>query len=344
MVQTTTTTGLQPISAEVFAALEELIDLPSAQREGLLQALKVRDAALYARVVSLLQAADEAETAGFLDRQRPPLSAGDILGAYRLEAELGQGGMGQVWRARRTDGAYETPVAVKVLHPHLTRGSLRDRFAREGRILGGLAHTHIARLLDAGVSKRGEPFLVIEYIDGQRIDQWCDEHRLDLRGRIGIFMQICEAVAYAHSHMVVHRDLKPSNIRVTHDGLVKLLDFGIAKLVTHELTLPAQDTQLTRMGERLLTPEYAAPEQLRGETVTSAADIYALGVLLFEMLSGARPYTPASAATVDLEHEILRTQPPPPSQATTRTIDLAGRAPDRNSLRRALRGDLDAIV
>src|SRR4051812_48833720 len=160
---------LQPISPEVFALLEQLIDLPPAEREAPLQVLKNRDLELHARVVSLLRAADEADTEGFLDAPRPPLAAGDTLGTYQLEASLGEGGMGQVWRAHRTDGAYEAPVALKVLHPHLARSTLRERFAREGRILGALSNVHIARLLDAGVSKRRESFLVIEYVDGQRI-------------------------------------------------------------------------------------------------------------------------------------------------------------------------------
>jgi serine/threonine-protein kinase len=343
MVQTVST-GLQPISSEVFALLEQLIDLSPAERQEPLQALKCRDPELHARVVSLLQAGDQAEMDGFLDVPRRTLAPGDTLGVYQLETTLGEGGMGQVWRARRTDGAYEAPVALKVLHAHLARGTWRERFAREGRILGALSHVHIARLLDAGVSKRGESFLVIEYVDGQRIDHWCDERQLNVKARVAIFLQICEAVAYAHAHMVVHRDLKPSNIRVTQDGVVKLLDFGIAKLLIPESTSAAQDTQLTRVGERLLTPEYAAPEQLRGEAVTSAADVYALGVLLFELLSGAKPYSPIGPATVDLEHEILRTVPLVPSQATTRTNNLGGRASDVRELRRALRGDLDAIV
>jgi serine/threonine protein kinase/Tfp pilus assembly protein PilF len=340
----TVSTGLQPISAEVFALLEQLIDLPLAERNNRLEAPKSRDPALHARVLPLLQAADDAEEGGFLDAPRPPLAAGDTLGTYQLDVALGEGGMGQVWRAHRADGAYETPVALKVLHAHLARGTLRERFAREGRILGALAHVHIARLLDAGVSKRRESFLVLEYIDGQRIDEWCDARRLDVKARVAIFLQICEAVTYAHAHMVVHRDLKPSNILVTQDGVVKLLDFGIAKLLTSEATLPTHDTQLTRVGERLLTPEYAAPEQLRGEAVTSAADVYALGVLLFELLSGAKPYRPTGPAAVDLEHEILRTIPQLPSQATTGAGNLSGRAADRRELRRELRGDLDAIV
>jgi serine/threonine-protein kinase len=342
-VMQTASTGLQPISAEVFALVEQLIDLPPAERENRLEAVKSHDAVLHARVLTLLHAADEVEAGGFLDAPRPQLVAGDTLGNYQLDIALGEGGMGQVWRAHRADGAYEAPVALKVLHGHLARGTLRERFAREGRILGALAHVRIARLLDAGVSKQRQSFLVLEYVDGQSIDQWCDARRLDLKARVAIFLQICEAVAYAHAHMVVHRDLKPSNILVTQDGVVKLLDFGIAKLLTPAATLPTHGTQLTRVGDRLLTPEYAAPEQLRGETVTSAADVYSLGVLLFELLSGAKPYRPSGPATVDLEHEILRTVPLLASQAMG-AGDLSGRAADRRELRRELRGDLDTIV
>jgi hypothetical protein len=337
-----------------FEQVERLLSLDVASRSRELESLAISDRLVHAQVATLLRAAERATAANFLVDGavgyfegldiRPALQAGDQLGNYRVEAPLGAGGMGEVWRARRTDGAYDTPVAIKALHAHLAQGAVRGRFAREGRILGALAHPHIGRLLDAGVSDRDELYLVLEYIDGMRIDEWCDSKRLGLVARIHIFRQVCDAVAYAHAHMVVHRDLKPSNILVTGEGNAKLLDFGIAKLVAGDgLDRPPND--MTQLGERALTPDYASPEQMRGEVISAATDVYALGIVLYTLLSGRRPYDATGYSPQQLEQEVMRREFASPSQiSSTGLADLNGRAANRRDLRRALRGDLDAIV
>jgi serine/threonine protein kinase/Flp pilus assembly protein TadD len=327
---------------ELFAQVDQLLDLTAAERSCELERLASLQPALHAQIRSILQAADEAEALGFLESPST-LRVGQRLGNYQVEVPLGEGGMGEVWRARRTDGAYDAPVALKTLHAHLARGAIRERFVREGRILGALSHPGIARLMDAGIAEGGEVYLVLEFIDGERIDTWCDARGLDLKERVKLFLQVCGAVAYAHMHMVVHRDLKPSNILVTASGEVKLLDFGIAKLISADATQSA--AEMTRVGDRILTPDFAAPEQLRGEPVTSASDVYALGVLLYRLLSGCKPYERAASAGVDFEHEIVHGIPVNPSRATPPLdFELAGRATTPRELRRQLSGDLDAIV
>ncbi len=272
------------------------------------------------------------------------LGPGSRLGNYRLEVALGQGGMGEVWLARRTDGAYEAPIALKVLHPHLAHTTLRERFIREGRILGNLSHVNIARLLDAGVAEKGHLYLVIELVKGEQIDVWCDARDLNLADRIRLFMQVCDAVAYAHVHMVVHRDLKPGNILVTDEGTIKLLDFGIAKLVDSDGVNDAAPA-LTRLGDRALTPDFAAPEQLRGESVSAATDVYALGVVLYQLVSGQLPHRSTNLSLVQLERELGSRVLVPPSEAVAREgMALNGRASSLRELRNLLRGDIDAIL
>src|SRR5690606_20692022 len=214
--------------------------------------------------------------------------AGAQFGAYRLERPLGSGGTGDVWLAHRVDGRFEGAVALKVLHAHVAQSSARERFIREGRILGQLSHPNIARLLDAGATPAGVLYLVLEYVEGEPIDRWCDERRLDIPTRLRLFLQVCEAVSHAHTHLIVHRDLKPANILVSPQGEIKLLDFGIAKLV--EAERPGEETELTRVSGRALTPEFAAPEQILGRPVTMATDVYALGIILYLLLSGSRPH------------------------------------------------------
>jgi serine/threonine protein kinase len=339
---------------EAFAQVELLLALDAHERLLALDSLSQTRADLRSLVDTLLRAADDATRDSFLERgavlheeadiTSPAMKPGDRLGNYAVEIKLGQGGMGEVWRARRTDGAYEAPIALKVLHTYLAMGSLRERFVREGRILGALSHVNIARLLDAGVSTRGELYLVLELIDGQPIDVWCDAHGLNLVERIRIFTQVCDAVAYAHAHMVVHRDLKPPNIWVTQDGSVKLLDFGIAKLVAGD-TLQGDPSDQTRLGERALTPDYAAPEQLRGEVISASTDVYALGVLLYQLLSGNKPYLLKDRSLLQLEYELTHRGFVPPSEnAVQSAAALCGRAINPRDLRKLLRGDLDAIV
>jgi serine/threonine-protein kinase len=342
---------------EALREFERLMALSGAEREAALNAL-AEQPELLQQVLELLQAAREAETQDFLGNpavdgvvqpgaRRP--RTGAHCGPYQLERRIGTGGMGEVWLARRSDGLYQGEVAIKLLY-----GSgqpwMRERFAREGQILGRLQHPNIARLLDAGVAADGSLYLVLEYARGLRIDQWCDRQRLDLHGRLRLFLKVCEAVAQAHVQLVVHRDLKPSNILVTTEGGVKLLDFGIAKLLEAE---DGGDSELTRLAGRPMTPEYAAPEQLLNQRVTTATDVYALGVLLHLLLAGGRPYSVEHASPAQLEQAILggeprtlnRTFATAPAATGLSAGELAARrgcTPER--LRRQLRGDLDNIV
>ena len=254
---------------------------------------------------------------------------GTLVGPYQLIRELGQGGMGIVWMAERADGEVKRPVALKLPIVSLQNRTLAERFSRERDILAQLAHPHIARLYDAGVTAQGQPYLALEYVEGEKITGYCDQRRLGLKPRLQLFLQVLRAAHYAHTNLIVHRDLKPANILVTNDGQVRLLDFGIAKLLTEG---EASETELTRVGGRALTPDYASPEQITGSTLTTATDIYSLGVILYELLTGARPYKLKRDTRSGLEDAILDAQPVRPSQA----------APPR--LARGLKGDLDAII
>ena len=251
------------------------------------------------------------------------------IGPYRFKRELGRGGMGAVYLAERVDGELDRKVAVKLMR----RGTggdagLRRRFRDERQILARLEHPNIASLIDGGVTPDGRLFFVMQYVEGVPIDRYCDEHALTVEDRLRLFMDVCAAVKHAHDNQVVHRDLKPGNILVTQLGQVKLLDFGIAKLL--ETTTPAEQT---KTGERLLTPEYASPEQIRGEPVTPASDVHALGVLLHRLLTGRRPFTRKARTPYELEQAILDEEPTQPSDVVTGSAE-----------RQRLRGDLDAIV
>ncbi|MBU6437148.1 MAG: serine/threonine protein kinase, partial [Betaproteobacteria bacterium] len=286
---------------------------------------------------------DRAATTRGVDTLGPlaALDAGSMIGPYRLERELGHGGMGTVWLARRTDGTLDRAVALKLpfYGPH--GRSFAERFARERDILASLAHPNIAGLYDAGVSEAGQPYLAMEWVDGVPIDEYCDAHRLTVDARIALFSQALSAVHYAHRNLVLHRDLKPGNILVTPDGQVKLLDFGIAKLMTEGR---AHETHLTAVEGRALTPDYASPEQVVGAPLTTASDVYSLGVVLYELLCGARPYQPRRDSRGALDDAILTAEPPRPSQQITREPIAAARAASVKRLRAALRGDLDTIV
>ena len=269
----------------------------------------------------------------------------DRIGVYRILRRIGRGGMGSVYLAERDDGQFEHRVAIKVLRPDRAGPELRSRFLTERRILAQLTHENIAWLLDGNVTEDGSPYLVMEYVDGRPILEWCDERRRTVPERLTLFLEVCAAVEYAHRRLIVHRDIKPGNILVTADGVVKLLDFGIAKLIE----MGAEEVQpLTRTGLRLMTPEYASPEQVRGETVGTPSDVYQLGVLLYELLTGRRPYGNTGGSIAQIEEAILRTDPVRPSAAVTAlpdaatTADLRGTSGSR--LNRRLAGDLDQIV
>ncbi|HEX3137113.1 MAG TPA: serine/threonine-protein kinase, partial [Casimicrobiaceae bacterium] len=336
--------------------LDEALDLPAEQRTQWLVELRGRDPELAEEVEALL---DEARAIGderFLEHtpegpERATL-AGQTIGAYTLEAPLGHGGMGSVWLARRSDGRFEGKVAIKFLNAALVGRTGEERFRREGSILARLTHPNIARLIDAGVSATGQPYLVLELVDGKPIDQYCDDQRFDVAARLKLFLDVLAAVAHAHAHLVVHRDLKPSNVLVTNDGTVKLLDFGIAKLLQDELH-PSEATELTREAGRAMTPEYAAPEQLLGLPVTTATDVYALGVLLYVLLGGQHPAGGSTRSSADLVKAIVETSPTRLSEAVTSAKTLDGQALLDNAAKRAatperlagvLRGDVDNIV
>lgn len=279
-----------------------------------------------------------------------PGLAGQTLGVYTLVSQIGYGGMGTVWLAERSDGRFERRVAVKVLNFALMGKGGEERFRREGRILGRLTHPHIAELIDAGVSLVGQPFLVLEYVEGDHIDRYCDRNQVGIRERVQLFIDALGAVAQAHANQVVHRDLKPSNILVRTDGQVKLLDFGIAKLL--EGDGKTGESPLTLEGGKAMTPEYAAPEQLKGELVTAATDVYASGVLLYVLLTGCHPAGAGPRTPASLLKAILETDPPRPSEIVARVqakeetpaTNAAKRATTPDKLARMLRGDLDTIV
>ncbi len=265
---------------------------------------------------------------------------GARIGPYRLDRMIGEGGMGQVWLATRADGLYERKVALKLLRPGLVDPRLRQRFDREREILARFAHPYIARLLDAGIDRDGQPYLALEYVDGEAITTYCQSRQLDLAARIDLFRQVCEAVSHAHANLIVHRDLKPSNILVTPAGHVRLLDFGIAKLLDVE-PLPLEQT---RTGVRTFTLHYAAPEQIRGEPVTTMTDVYSLGVVLYELFTGSKPYRLKRQTDAEWEEAILDGEPLRASQAALRSDAEATRPYSPKRLSRELSGDLDNIV
>jgi eukaryotic-like serine/threonine-protein kinase len=314
--------------------LDEALEIPAHEVEAWLASLPVGQRHLADRLRSILIDCGRPGHSRFM-RRGPMLDdaneqdktvpqAGEPIGPYRLIRQIGRGGMGTVWLADRVDGSFERHVAVKL--PRLAWGEgLAERMARERRITALLEHPHIARLYDAGIDAVGRPYLAFEYVEGEHIDAWCKARSATVSERLRLFLQIACAVAYAHTRLVVHRDIKPSNVLVTADGQARLLDFGIAKLL-HQA---AEDDELTVQLGRVLTPQYASPEQLRGEPITVSTDVYSLGVLLYLLLSGAHPYArEGSAAALDLDNE-----PPLASQRTT----------DKTRAQ-LLRGEIDAIL
>ena len=273
---------------------------------------------------------------------------GRKLGNYRIERRLATGGMGSVFLARRSDEAFERQVAVKLLSSALISADGRSRFQVERQILANLSHPCIAQLLDGGTTDDGVPYLVMEYVDGEPIDIYCDKHGLSINERIELVCQVCDVVQHAHRNLIVHRDLKPDNIFVTADGTPKLLDFGIAKLL--DATGSGAPVLETVAEVRLLTPMHASPEQLRGEPVTTTSDVYSLGVLLHQLLTGRSPYAGRTATRYEIERAICETEPIPPSVAIRAPVDAAGKqratGPDGSPvwLSRQLKGDLDTIV
>jgi serine/threonine protein kinase len=282
---------------------------------------------------------------------------GRRIGPYNLLWEIGRGGMGSVYLAERADSAFRKLVALKLVNPEVTHSELIRRFQQERQVLAKLEHPNIARLLDGGATDEGWPYLVMEYVEGQPIDQYCDERKLNVAERIKLFQEVCAAVQYAHQSLIVHRDLKPSNILVTENGTVKLLDFGIAKLLRTEGQEPAH---LTQTGIHLMTPEYASPEQAKGQTITTATDVYSLGVILYELLTGHRPYRMKSRLLHEVVRIICEEEPTRPSTviSVVEEVDTEGKMPSTitpdgvsqvregkpGRLKRRLTGDLDTIL
>ncbi len=339
--------------------LDEALGLEPEARDRWLASLPPADAVLGEALRALLASHAAVETSDFLEALPrfgvPPaddpagaandaLAPGTVIGGYVIEAEAGRGGMSVVYRARRADGLIRRPVALKLLQAGHYDGAALARFARERDILAGLTHPNIARLYDAGTTEAGRPYIALEFVEGAPLTAYCDRHRLDLRARLALFRRVLGAVQFAHSSLVIHRDLKPSNILVAEGGEVRLLDFGIAKLLQPE---GVREPAATELGQRALTPDYAAPEQIRGEPVSTASDVYALGVVLCELLCGSRPYRLKRGTAAALEEAILGADPIRPSEAATAADGssvAAARASTPRALARALAGDLDTIV
>jgi eukaryotic-like serine/threonine-protein kinase len=351
-----------------------------ADRSPLLQDACADDAALRAEVESLIQYGEI--SAKFLDKPAMEFLAqalaediratadrnsrtmiGARIAQYRIIDKLGTGGMGDVYRAVRADDQFEMQVAIKLVRQGLDRESVEARFRRERQILAGFEHENIARLLDGGTTEDGHPYFVMELVEGKPIDEYCDSARLGTTARLDLFRKVCSAVQYAHQRLVVHRDIKPSNILVTAEGVPKLLDFGIATILSTEPVFP--DSERTETGLRMMTPQFASPEQLHGQLITTATDIYSLGVVLYKLLTGRMPYRLDSKSPYDLAQAICETTPEKPSSAIIRSgsflsgpitngsirahlaeAELASscRSSTPERLRRTLSGDLDQII
>ena len=355
---------------KIEALMDKALEMPIEKREEFVRSEGGSDEAIVDHVLKLLAASDHAGTflesssqshlhdalakmASVVKKDETENDEGRMVGPYRLVRKIGRGGMGQVYLAVRDDEAFKRYVALKVIRKGMDSEDILKRFKVERHILASLTHPNIARLLDGGFTEDGQSYFVMEYVDGEPIDKFCNEHRLSVEERLKLFEKVASAVHYAHQNLVVHRDLKPGNILVTTDGSVKLLDFGIAKFLNPDLsgyTLP-----MTRTEIRVMTPEYASPEQVRGNSVTTASDVYQLGILLYELLTGHRPFTFETKARGEIEKIILEVPPEKPStmiskietlQKTTlnpETVSHQRRTPFER-LRKQLSGDLDHIV
>lgn len=353
---------------QVKELFQSALELEPEQRPAYLDAACGIDPSLRGEVESLLEADEGSER--FIERPALAFSAelmadrpgelvyGSRIGHYQVLREIGHGGMGIVYLAARADDQYRKQVAIKIVKRGLDTDDIRHRFRYERQILSDLDHPHIAKLLDGGTTEDGLPYFAMDYVEGLSINEYCNRDKLSIGERLELFRQVCSAVQYAHQHLVIHRDLKPGNILVTREGVPKLLDFGIAKVLDAE---QSGSTRLTVTGLHVMTPQYASPEQVRGEQVTTASDIYSLGVLLYELLSGHTPYRVKSRRSDELLHMICEDEPESPSTAVSRveeTSDSDGAAAgtmtpqrvgaDRGTqpeiLRRRLSGDLDNFV
>ena len=301
---------------QIQALFHEALSRPEDQRTGWLQDECGNDAALYDEVASLLNSVDAAslsqavgEAAEAVDADTAAAVLGARIGSYRVERELGRGGMGRVYLARRDDDAYDRRVAIKLLAAGHLSESDRQQLASERQVLARLDHANIATLIDGGTSNDGAPYVVMEYIDGVSIDRHVLEDESTIAARLRLMLQVCNAVSHAHRNLVIHRDIKPSNVLVNRDGIPKLLDFGIAKL------LDADRGPATVTMAGIMTPAYASPEQVEGLPVTTATDIYSLGALLYHVLTDQPPFELTSSSPIKVARQICHTQPPAPSSA-----------------------------
>jgi eukaryotic-like serine/threonine-protein kinase len=343
---------------QVEELFEAALEREPATRAAYLEGACAGDPELLAEVQAMLAANELGELLFDEPPGDAPAAPAEWIGPYRVLRELGRGGMGVVYLAERADGQYRRRVAIKRISSASADDPIHQRFLAERQILAGLDHPNIARLLDGGVSDDGRPYLVLEYVDGMPITAYCDRHRLGVEERLRLFLEVCAAVQHAHRNLIIHRDLKPGNILVTPAGQVRLLDFGIAKLLNP--TLSVASAPVTRLDLRVMTPEYASPEQVRGDSLTTASDVYSLGVLLYELLTGFSPYrlstrSPAEIvrAVCDLDPErpsarVAETGSAPPAGEAAADPTPARRSVDRHAsvarLARQLEGDLDGIV
>src|ERR1051326_1765407 len=341
----------------VFELFSVAGELAADQRESFLVRESAGRPTVLAEVKELLRANERVEGDGFMQQPAieqqarenanglpPEDRAGQVAGRYRFLNLIGEGGMGEVYRAEDTE--LGRPVAIKLIRSALKTKEILRRFDIERQILAQLNHDHIARLFDVGTTADGVPFLAIEYVDGRPIDNYCRDQAIGLRERLKLFRSVCSAVQYAHQHLIVHRDLKPSNVLVTNDGQAKLLDFGIAKLLD-----ASTETQATATLLRVMTPDYASPEQVKGDAVTTATDVYALGVMLYELLTGALPYKIHKRTTDEIVKAICEQEPTKPSSVVSGQLSVVGKSEPpavaggsaiRNP--KSLRGDLDNII
>ena len=324
--------------SQLSGLLDTVLDLPHAERAAWIARLESTDPHMAALVATSLEAHASDGFSGFLEGISPASTevlstatlAGRHIGPYVIDSEIGRGGMGSVWRARRADGRYDGTVAIKFVHPSWIGKAGEQRFQQEGRVLARLNQPNIARLLDAGVLDGTQPYLVLEYVEGESLDVYCERQRLSLRARIELFLSVLQAVAHAHVNLIVHRDIKPGNVLVTPEGVVKLLDFGIAKLIDED----ANRAPLTQLNAVALTPQYAAPEQLLGQPITTATDVYALGLMLYLLLTGKHAAGDASRLNAELIKSVLTVDAPRASRAAS-LASIDGRL---------LAGDLDNIL
>ncbi|MGI8788260.1 MAG: serine/threonine protein kinase [Pyrinomonadaceae bacterium] len=357
---------------KISELLEAALDLEPVERREFCARIGANSPDLQREVESLLACENDVElflaspsvafsTALFVDEDAPDALLGQQIGAYRIEREIGFGGMGAVYSATRNDGKFEQKVAVKMLKRELNTAAIRRRFQHEQQILAALEHANIARLLDTGTTGDGIPYLVMEYVAGEPINDFCERENLGLNERLKLFRTVCAAVSFAHQNLIVHRDLKPSNILVTRDGTPKLLDFGIAKLLSADSENSNAHT-VTNLGA--MTPEYASPEQIRGEQVTTATDVYSLGVILYELLTTRRPFELKTRNVKEILQAVCETEPTAPSRSiadsgiqsseTENTLLLSEKKTARvkyktnpkSTIRnqKSLKGDLDNIV